>query len=372
MWQGAHLANIAHALGELMSPDHRSRLRRALPVAIAILMLVVASASVAARPAGKGPTTDYLANCNVNLRTASTSGSILGTVATNGTISASGTVSGDAWSGACPVTTVTGSTWYVITKVNGTSVKSLYGVTTVYAATGMFRTPPPPTPTPTPTATPTPTPNPTGRLEGIDVSKWQGAIDYNQVRNSGRSFVIARASYGGLTDEWYTTNKANARAAGLAFGAYHFAYPDLNPTDALAIEEADTFVNQMGIQSGMLIPALDLERCNSSLGSAGMIHWVQVWLDRVYSRTGARAMIYTSPNFWATCLGDTRWFADNGYPILWVAHWTTSSSPTVPAQNWGGRSWTFWQYTSSGSVPGVTGNVDLDRFNGTSLSSVTR
>jgi GH25 family lysozyme M1 (1,4-beta-N-acetylmuramidase) len=351
-----------------MSPDHRSRLRRALPVAVAIVLLVVASASVAARPAGKGPTTDYLANCNVNLRSsASTSASILGTLASNGSISTTGTVSGGAWSGACPTTTVSGSTWYVITKVNGTSVKSLYGVTMVYAATGMFRTPPP---APAPTPTPTPTPNPTGRLEGIDVSKWQASVDYNQVRNSGRSFVIARASYGGLTDEWYTTNKANARAAGLAFGAYHFAYPNLNPTDALAIEEADTFVNQMGILHGMLIPALDLENCNSSLGTSGMIHWVQVWLDRVYTRTGARAMIYTSPNFWATCMGDSRWFADNGYPILWVAHWYVSA-PTVPAQNWGGRSWTFWQYTDKGSVPGVSGSVDLDRFNGTSLSSVT-
>jgi GH25 family lysozyme M1 (1,4-beta-N-acetylmuramidase) len=341
---------------------------------LGILLLVIASTSASARPAGKGPTTDYLANCNVNLRSAaSLSASILATLTTGGTISATGTVSGEAWSGQCPTNTVSGTSWYVVTKVNGTSVKSLYGVTMVYAATGMFRAAPvpTPTPTPTPTATPTPTPSPTGRLEGIDVSKWQASIDFNQVRNSGRSFVIARASYGGLTDEWYTTNKANARAAGLAFGAYHFAYPNLNPTDTLAIEEADTFVNQMGIVHGMLIPALDLENCNSSLGTSGMIHWVQVWLDRVYTRTGARAMIYTSPNFWATCMGDSRWFADNGYPILWVAHWTSASAPTVPAQNWGGRSWTFWQYTSGGSVPGVSGNVDLDRFNGTSLSSVT-
>jgi len=69
-------------------------------------------------------------------------------------------------------------------------------------------------------------------------------------------------------------------------------------------------------------------------------------------------------------MGDTRWFADNGYPVLWVAHWGVNA-PTVPAQNWGGRSWTFWQYTNCGSVPGISGCVDLDRFNGTSLSSVT-
>ena len=81
-------------------------------------------------------------------------------------------------------------------------------------------------------------------------------------------------------------------------------------------------------------------------------------------------MIYTSPSFWETYMGDTRWFADNGYPLLWVAHWGVSS-PRVPAQSWGGRNWTFWQYTNCGSVPGISGCVDLDRFNGTSLSRAT-
>ena len=62
----------------------------------------------------------------------------------------------------------------------------------------------------------------------------------------------ARASYGGLTDEWYPTNKANARAAGLAFGAYHYAYPTLNTTTASILEEADNFVAAMGIHEQFL------------------------------------------------------------------------------------------------------------------------
>jgi hypothetical protein len=81
-------------------------------------------------------------------------------------------------------------------------------------------------------------------------------------------------------------------------------------------------------------------------------------------------MIYTSPAFWKTYLGDTTMFADQGYTVLWVAHWFVSA-PTTPAANWGGRSWTFWQYDNCGSVPGIGGCVDLDRYNGTDLTRVT-
>ena len=63
-------------------------------------------------------------------------------------------------------------------------------------------------------------------------------------------------------------------------------------------------------------------------------------------------MIYVSPAFWSKYMGNTTWFAANGYDQLWIAHWTTAPAPTVPASNWNGSGWTFWQYTSSGTVPG--------------------
>ena len=74
------------------------------------------------------------------------------------------------------------------------------------------------------------------------------------------------------------------------------------------------------------------------------------------------AAIYVSPSFWRTYMGDTTWFALNGYDILWVAHWTTGVAPTVPGGNWAGDGWTFWQYTSDGVVPGISGRVDLNRY----------
>ena len=75
-----------------------------------------------------------------------------------------------------------------------------------------------------------------------------------------------------------------------------------------------------------------------------------------------RAAIYASPSFWSNKMGNTGWFAANGYTTLWIAHWTSAVAPTLPASNWGGRGWTFWQYTSSGTVPGISGRVDLDRY----------
>ena len=102
---------------------------------------------------------------------------------------------------------------------------------------------------------------------------------------------------------------------------------------------------------------------------ADLTAWVQVWVTEVYARTGVRATIYVSPAFWAKYFGGTAWFATNGYPVLWVAHWTTAAQPTVPGSGWGGYGWTFWQYTNRGAVPGISARVDLDRFNGLDLSA---
>jgi lysozyme len=69
-------------------------------------------------------------------------------------------------------------------------------------------------------------------------------------------------------------------------------------------------------------------------------------------------------------MGDTRWFADNGYRVVWLANWG-ATSPTPPASNWGNRWWSFWQYSNCGRVPGISGCVDLDRLHGSDLSPFT-
>lgn len=291
----------------------------------------------------------YLANCSVRLRTTtSTTAKTVSIIAVNSVVTASTKVTGGTWSADC-ATSVSGSSWYRITAVGGKSVSSLYGVSAVYAATGLFR------------ALKT-----TTYQEGVDVSHWQGTIDWAKVKAAGKTFAIAKATEGiGFEDDRYDQNKAGAMAQGIKFGAYHFARPGSNDP----VKEADWFVDVAGQQRGMLIPTLDLE-LTGGLSSTALTSWVRAWLQRVDQRLGVKAMIYTSPSFWRNSMSDTRWFADNGYAIVWVAHWGVSS-PSVPASSWGGRSWTFWQYSSEGTVPGIAGRVDLDRYRYSSFAAVT-
>jgi hypothetical protein len=84
-------------------------------------------------------------------------------------------------------------------------------------------------------------------------------------------------------------------------------------------------------------------------------------VTEVNARTGLQPLVYTSPAFWKKSLGDTTAFALAGNK-LWVAHWTSGAAPTVPASNWGGLGWTFWQWSDCQHIPGITtGCVDGDR-----------
>jgi lysozyme len=228
-----------------------------------------------------------------------------------------------------------------------------------------------PAPTPTPTVAPTPTPSPTASpapayATGIDVSYHQGAIDWGRVAGAGNTFAFIRASAGTLTaDSMYASNRSGASAAGIRVGSYHFGNPDTAPNDAA--NEAAWFLRNATVASGDLVPALDLEVSNG-LSSAALISWAQTWLSQVEAATGVRPVIYTNASFWSTSMANTDWFARNGYG-LWIASWTTASQPTMPALNWAGTGWTFWQHSSTASVPGVSGAVDADRFAGFSIPS---
>jgi GH25 family lysozyme M1 (1,4-beta-N-acetylmuramidase) len=214
---------------------------------------------------------------------------------------------------------------------------------------------------------PNPLSAPVGVLPGIDVSHWQGTIDWAAVAGTGQRFVFAKATEGQtFGDPMYLAYKQGASAAGLAFAAYHFARPDASANDAVL--EADHFVQVAQVGAGNLLPVLDIE-VSGGLDAAALTAWALTWLGEVRARLGVMPLVYTSPNGWKTRFGDTTAVADAGYP-LWVAHWGVSS-PTVPANDWGGHGWTFWQYTDCGSVSGIGGCVDLDRFDGTDLGAAT-
>lgn len=209
---------------------------------------------------------------------------------------------------------------------------------------------------------------PTGAMPGIDVSRHQGTIDWAQVAASGQRFVIAKATEGLLSvDPTYATNRAGAMAAGLVFGAYHFARPDLHPNDPIG--EADHFVDTAQLGPGNIVPVLDLER-SGDLTQTQLTAWILAWLGEVSARTGVRPMVYTSPNGWANRTGDTTAVADAGYTLLWIAHWFVSE-PRVPANDWQGNGWAFWQYSNCGTVPGISGCVDLDWYTSSDFTPVT-
>ncbi len=211
----------------------------------------------------------------------------------------------------------------------------------------------------------------TPNAKGIDVSHWQGKIQWPRVAAAGYTFAFGKVTEGTTyTDPTYATNRTGAESAGLTFGAYHFGRPGGSGAAGIianAIAQADYFLDVAQPQAGELPPVLDLET-KGALAVAGLQTWTRAWLDQVAARTGVEAFVYASPSFWKTALGDTVDVADAGYP-LWIAHWTTNASPLVPAAAWGGRSWTFWQHNSHGTVPGISPQVDLDRFNGADASA---
>jgi GH25 family lysozyme M1 (1,4-beta-N-acetylmuramidase) len=288
--------------------------------------------------------------------TANTAAAVMGV----GTVmTVANVVTGDPWYGTCTNPTAQGSAWYRIVALNGTPISALFGVNEVYALAGAFQpgVSPSPTPTPTPVIV---------RAQGIDVSYHQGTINWQQVAAAGKSFAYIKSTEGTqYVDPAYFSYRAGALAAGLRVGVYHYAQPGTAPGGAAV--QADHFIDVSGWVSGDLLPVLDIEQTNG-LTSTALQAWVAEFLDRIYVRTGVHAGVYTSPSFWRTYLADNSSIAQNGYNVLWVAHWTTASAPSMPAFNWAGYGWTIWQYTDRGTVPGVNTLVDLDRLNGTDFS----
>ena len=126
-------------------------------------------------------------------------------------------------------------------------------------------------------------------------------------------------------DPKYFEYLAGATANGLVVGAYHRANVGRAVNDA--VNEANHFVDNAQIAAGDVLPVLDIEQTHG-LSVQEMKDWVRAWVQRVFVLTGVRPMIYSSPNFWRTNMGDATWFAEHDYP-LWIAHWGWPS-PTSP------------------------------------------
>ncbi|GAA1422296.1 lysozyme [Streptomyces thermospinosisporus] len=205
---------------------------------------------------------------------------------------------------------------------------------------------------------------PTDGVQGIDVSHWQGAVNWTSVRNAGIQFAWIKATEGtSYKDSGFNTNYPAAHAAGVIRGAYHFARPDVSS----GAVQANYFASNGGAWSrdNLTLPGvLDIEHnpygamCYG-LSTTQMRTWINDFYTTYKARTTRDVVIYTTASWWNTCTGN--WTGMSAKSPLWVAHWTSASSPTLPV---GFPTWTVWQYTSTGSVSGVSGNVDRNKFNG--------
>ena len=189
------------------------------------------------------------------------------------------------------------------------------------------------------------------RLSGIDVSKWQGHVDWTSVQQSGVEFAFVRATYGSSeVDSTFAYNWQEMKNVGIMRGPYHFFLAAEDP-----VQQAEFFIRTVGsLGPDDLPPVVDVE--SGSGVSSSLVADVQKWLSTVAQGLGRTPIIYTAPSYWNANL--TSGFGN--YP-LWVAEYGVSSPKAVN----GWDNWTFWQYSSTGRVGGVSGDVDQDYYNGT-------
>jgi len=193
---------------------------------------------------------------------------------------------------------------------------------------------------------------------GLDCSHYQGDVDFAKVKAAGVSFVFIKATEGiTLVDSKFAEYRQASKAAGLPRGYYHF----FHPKDDLQ-SQIDFFVNTVGaLAPGDLPPVLDVENPDewSGFTVAQRVSMVLGWLQGVEAKLGVRPIIYINNPMTNTILGNPAAF--KAY-MLWIAHYTSKAAPAVPLP-W--TVWTIWQYTENGTIAGISGAVDLNRFAGT-------
>jgi lysozyme len=187
-----------------------------------------------------------------------------------------------------------------------------------------------------------------GEMYGIDVSNHQGSIDWNRVAAEGEvSFAYIKATEGNdFLDKRFNVNWAQAEAAGIGRGAYHF-FTLCSP----GAEQAENFLRVLPTDPDALPPAVDLEfsGCRKRPDRETVKRELQTFIDAVEARVGQSVVIYSLPSF------------EKAYPVTGITgiaekqHWTRRlfRRPVEDA-------WTLWQASDTARVAGISGPVDLD------------
>ena len=191
-------------------------------------------------------------------------------------------------------------------------------------------------------------------VKGVDVSVYQGTVDWTKVKAAGIDFAFARISDGTANpDSTFTPNWKGMKSAGVIRGAYQFWRASVDPT-AQANLVASSLKAAGGLEAGDLPVVMDIETADGASATTIAAN-MKTWLAAVKASTGLTPIIYTSVGTYpiSATTYDT-------YP-LWVANYGV----TCPSMPVGWSKWEFWQNGDAGSVSGISGGVDTDVFNGT-------
>ena len=187
--------------------------------------------------------------------------------------------------------------------------------------------------------------------QGIDVSRWQGYIDYQRVKQAGIEVVYIKASEGtSYVDPYLETNYINAKANGLKVGFYHYVRAR---SEAAARQEADHFANTIAGKEVDCRLAMDFESFGN-LSNVQINNIAEAFLKRLGEVTGKELVIYSNTNDARTVFSEE---LANNYP-LWIAQYGTEE----PNDNGKWSSWIGFQYTSTGIIAGINGYVDRNKF----------
>ncbi len=200
------------------------------------------------------------------------------------------------------------------------------------------------------------TKSPSGyEIHGIDISHYQGTIDWKKLRNHGMidncpvRFVMMKATEGSnKVDTKFEENFRQSLEYGFTRGVYHY-YSVHSP----AAQQARFFIRNVKLENGDLPPVLDVEHKPKDQSDEEFKASVLTWLRIVEQHYGVKPIIYTYYKFKMRYLSDAVF---DSYPY-WIAHYY------VEKVTYDGP-WKFWQYTDAGKLPGIKGDVDLNVYNG--------
>ena len=191
-----------------------------------------------------------------------------------------------------------------------------------------------------------------GKAIGLDVSEYQGEIDWTLVKtiesNYPLEFVLIRATAGNdREDLQFKKNWLGAKKRKMIRGAYHYYRPNEN-----SLEQAQLFIKTVHLHKGDLPPVLDIEKLPKEQSLDSLKVGLKRWLSAVEAHYKVKPIIYTGEKYYDDFLKEE--FSDY---LFWIANYNFYREKIE-------EDWLFWQFTEKASVSGIKGNVDVNIYNG--------